>query len=519
MAKHLFYLNDWELSAYLHEGGVLKRQAAFQDGFGGREALANFLSASDGHAAYLLADLAEEDFQLEVLPHVSGRAQRALTGRRLQQFYRDTPYKRAASQGREQGGRKDDRILFSALTKPAVPRAWLGTLSQCEVPLAGLYSLALLTEQLHKALRLPSEALLLITHQSSGLRQSYFHQGRLVFSRLTQLLNEHPDRVAVALLSEISKTREFLASTRQLPREQRLDVAVLAGASMLAPLRASCQDSDSMRYRLVTLEEAVKQLGLKLAEPAEVCDSLFLGLLASKAPAAHYPTAEQTRLYSLWRTRFALKAMGGVAVMAAFAWTGLNAYWGWEQYEKIRALGADTLAADTEYRTVLRNTPVSDVSGRDMGVAVKMGELLRENGVNPEPMLEVLSSALATMPQVSVDRLHWQTQRPGSAALAAAPAPAARPETQQSAALVGLPQKPEQVLTVEGHIVPFQGDFRRALKEVQRLADALQSAPKSQVKIVQLPLDITPAGKIEGKAGSGTADAKAAFSLQLIWIP
>lgn len=518
MARQYLYLNDWELSAYLQDRGGLRRTAIFPDSYSGREAFADHIAEGAAHASCLLVDLAEEDFQPEVMPHVSGQAQRALAGRRLLQYYRDTPYRRAARQGREQGGRRDDHMLFSALTNPARPMTWLSALSRHEVPLVGLYSLALLTEQLHKALRLPSEALLLITHQSSGLRQSYFHQGRLVFSRLTPLLDGSPDLFADALLQEINRTREFLSSTRQLPREERLDVAVLARTAMLAPLRPHCAESDSMRYHLMAPDAAAQQLGLKLAEVPLVCDALFLGLLANKAPPAHYPTVEQTRLYTLWRTRLALKALGGAVVAGAFAWTGLNALGGWEQYEKMRALSADTRAADSAYRSVLSSTPASDVSAHDMGAAVAMGRLLQQNGADPHRMLALVGGALERLPQISIERLHWQTQPAGMAATLTAAA-GARPDGLHPAALVGLPRKPDQVLMVEGYIDPFRGDFRRALQDVQHFADDLGRHSQYQVHMVRLPLDVTPGARLEGRAGDGLASARATFSLKLIWTP
>ncbi len=54
MLKQLLYLNDWELSAYRQEGGVLKRLAVFQEGYSGNQACASYLAASSAVPAYLL---------------------------------------------------------------------------------------------------------------------------------------------------------------------------------------------------------------------------------------------------------------------------------------------------------------------------------------------------------------------------------------------------------------------------------------------------------------------------------
>jgi hypothetical protein len=517
VAKQLLYLSDWDLSAYQQERGGLKRLRLFVDDFEGRRDFATLMRDCGNQATYLLADMAEEDFQHEALPHVGGRARRALTARRLQQYYHGTPYRRAEAQGREAGGQRKDRVLFSALTNPAIPKSWLQLMAQYQVPLAGLYSLALLTEPLRKRLRLPAAASLLITHLSSGLRQSYFHEGHLLFSRLTPLFEGDPALFSDAVQREIAKTRDFLASTRQLLRTDLLHVAVLASSANLAPLQVACTDNPVTRYRLITLDEAVGLLRLTLAEPPLVCDPLFLGLLAKLAPAPHYPTPEQTRVYTLWRARFALHALSALAVAGAFVWTGVNALAGWDQYQSMRQIGSETEAANAEYRKVVREMPVSDVGARDMKLAVEMGKLLRQNGASPAPIIHRLSGALAALPSVSIARLHWLA-REFTAGPDVAPAPA-QADAPPSAALVGLPHKAEQVLTIEGAVKPFRGDFRRALRDVHQFAELLGGDPAYRVEIKRLPIDIRPVATLEGEAADGATDAKAEFELKLIWKP
>ena len=50
--------------------------------------------------------------------------------RRLAQSWRDTPFRCAHIQGREEGGRRDDIVLLSALTNPATLAPWLDALER-----------------------------------------------------------------------------------------------------------------------------------------------------------------------------------------------------------------------------------------------------------------------------------------------------------------------------------------------------------------------------------------------------
>jgi hypothetical protein len=61
--------------------------------------------------------LAEEGFQLEDLPYVQGGDRNALLQRRLSQYYYNTPLSAAISLGRAKEGRRDEKVLFAALTR------------------------------------------------------------------------------------------------------------------------------------------------------------------------------------------------------------------------------------------------------------------------------------------------------------------------------------------------------------------------------------------------------------------
>ena len=61
--------------------------------------------------------------------------------RKFEQFYRNTPFRQATLLHRQEEGRRDDEMLFSALTNPQRISPWLDALLANHIPLVGIYSI------------------------------------------------------------------------------------------------------------------------------------------------------------------------------------------------------------------------------------------------------------------------------------------------------------------------------------------------------------------------------------------
>src|SRR5204863_7319863 len=110
----------------------------------------------------IFTDLAEEDFRPDTIPHVGRGDREAVGSRRLGQMFRNTPYRHALLQGREAEGRRDDRVLYAAITNGEVLRPWLGVLERRQLPIAGIHSAAVLGSRLIEALGIAAEHALLV---------------------------------------------------------------------------------------------------------------------------------------------------------------------------------------------------------------------------------------------------------------------------------------------------------------------------------------------------------------------
>ncbi|HUW76953.1 MAG TPA: hypothetical protein VMV70_09750, partial [Gallionella sp.] len=219
----LLFLSADRLHAQLMAGSETVLQSDFTDTPEGRESFASLLQSAKC-PAYLLTDMIEEDFRHEIVPHLMGSSRDALFQRKFDQFYRGTPFRKATLLQRQKTGRRDDDMLFSALTNPGLILPWLNIMQAQQTPLAGIYSVPQISEPLIKGQA--SKHLLLISWEKfSGLRQTYFSDHRLQISRLTPVHAELTFQDAV--VNELSRTYQYLKSLSLLPSGQTLDVRIL----------------------------------------------------------------------------------------------------------------------------------------------------------------------------------------------------------------------------------------------------------------------------------------------------
>ncbi|BAN34416.1 hypothetical protein SCD_n00569 [Sulfuricella denitrificans skB26] len=521
--KQLFYLTNDQLTTYQGEKGNYSAGLSFPNDETGWEAFSRHLAGSQNTPTYLLADLIEEDFQLDSLPHVLGRSRRALIQRRLGQLYRDTPYRQAVQQGREEFGRKDDQMLFSALTNVELLKPWLNALMKQKVPLTGIYSPALLSTTLIKKLDLVSDNLLLVTHQASGLRQSFFQGSALKFSRLTTLPDHNPDTVADTTARETANTQQFLASARLLPRGKTLDAVILTHGESLQMLQSACHDTPALAHRFLDLTDAATQLGLKNPGSVTLCDPLFLSLLGA-TPASHYAQTEQTRYYSLWQARLVLYILSAGVVTGALLSAGANGLEALQHYRQSQQIAIETSLAQSQYQTIIRSLPHTAASPQDMKAAVNIEQMISRNAPAPTQLLGTVSRALDILPQIRIDQLHWRVSTEAETTDNPADPQQHQPvpgvaEPAPSSVLIGIPKKPNQILLIEGEVVSLRQDYRTALESVRLFAAELGKNKLLRTEITRPPLDIKPSVKLTGNAGVEETDTKTRFIMKLTLRP
>lgn len=524
--KQLFYLTSDQLQAWQWRQGVLAGPTAFPATRAGVDEFIAYLEQHGAGPAWLVVDLIEEDFSRHALPHVRGRSGRQLRARRLGQQYRDTPYRTALVQGRLEEGRRDDVVLFTALTNPALLAPWIDAMELMQTPLAGIYSATLLSATLlqrmaRQARPAGAPALrheLLVTLQSGGMRQTYLQDGALKFSRLVQ---PTPDAdVADTILPETRRTQQFLASVRLLERDEPLHVTVLAPAAAVDELARRCEDGPATHYDVVPLDTAARALGM--AGTPVLAEELLLTIVARAAPASHYPLGSKDGFYRLWRLRLSLFASSAVLAAACLAWTVANLVGYGIAHGNAEGLRSETAHYQAAYRNSMSSMPPAVDKTANMKAAVQIDRMVAQQGPWPLQMLGMVSEALENSPQIRLTQLEWRADVPGQGA---APTPGAAPGSPAlvaptSSLALGIPKAPVQKLRLQAEVLAGQDNYRVVLDSMNGFARELARMPHMTVEIAQLPFDIRSNVKLSGSVGvANSGEDRAKFTLDLVWTP
>jgi len=473
------FLSADNLHAQFMAGGKIATQRDFPNSPSGHEKFAGFLKAV-ACPAYLLVDLIEEDFRQEAIPHLIGSKRTALLQRKLEQFYRGTPFHQATLLQRQKSGRRDDDILFSALTNPAHITPWLNIMLAQKIRLAGIYSVPQISGPLVKDH--PSNHLLLISWEKfSGLRQTYFSEHRLQISRLTPIYAELSFRDAV--VKELARTYQYLKSLSLLPPGQTLDVRILCHRNDMAQLQAELPDSQDMRYDFTDIEKIGKQHNIDHTFTDSNASQIFLQHLAAHPPKTHYANGTHTHYFSLWQIKHAINLASGALLAGALLWSAFNFWNSSGDSSETESLKAQAQRALNEAQKITLTFPSTYAPAADMKSAVSVMRKLDQYASVPQDILKPLSAILDRYPQIKLDGLAWQMN-------------ASEPVAPNTRADV-----PAHVITIKGHLADFANDYRGMLDYLERFQGDL-ATQGYQVTALTKPLDVSPAGSIADKRES-----------------
>ena len=449
---------------------------------------------------YLLTDLVEEDFRHETEPHLHGKDRTAVIQRKLEQYYRNTPFRQALTLQRRKDGRHDDEMLFSALTHPELITPWLNIMAENCLPLAGIYSLPNISVPLVK--NISSDYLLLLSwNKFAGLRQTYFDRKMLRFSRLTPIDDNSSFSTTVG--TEAVRSQQYLKNLSMLSPEHALNVVIICHANDRIELSKNLHDDSEIHYTYLDIQELGGQLKSKTVYPDSDTTLLFLHLLASHPPHNNYATAEHTHFLRLLTIRHALLGLSATLAAASLLVTAAQISEGYSLDEESQLLTFKTLLLTKQTRELINTLPITSASATDMKTAVLLSRKLNHVFPSPQSLLEGLGQTLEDFPNIRINKISWQSGFVESVA-------GTTPPQKMSAGTL-----PAQIILLNGELEEFSGDFRSALDHLERFRQALIQRGYS-VTALTLPLDISSQGNIAADTCDGNIKP-ATFSLKILW--
>lgn len=523
-ARRVFVISGAGLAAYHRHGSKLLGPFPFEADEGGRAEFARYLERFPDDVTHVVADVVEEEFREETVPHVLAWERRALLRSRAARAFPGARYLHATRLGREPDGRRDDRVRFSAITRPETLALWLAPMEERGVPLAGIHSPAMLTATMLKAVGAVGDQVLVVSLQSGGgLRQTCFRSGKLRFSRLAALPRPTADGHESHVVAEIERTRRYLGNQRSGASGDRLDVHVLSHGEPLEALRrelardigrnggggggGSGGGDAPTRCDVVDLATVARRLGMRRWGGEASADRLFVHLLASRPPPNHYATPDQIRRHSVLRIGLVVKAASAAVVAGACLFGGAVALEGAAASGHARALALHAALYERRYRAAQAALPPAPAEPAELERAVSAVNALRRGRADPVELLARLSDSLADFPRVRIERLAWRTSGDPEVPVGV------QGDDRAEARPAGVEPRPDQgplfqAARFGARIEPFDGDYRGAIDTIRRFADALAAHPGVEhVRILSLPLELGSEHALTGAAETTGEDA------------
>ena len=491
--QRLLYLDSDRLSATLWHGGTLREEGDFPHDEAGVAAFSEYLAHHRGSNFYMLADIPDEGFQIEALPYSQGADRGALLARKLGQYFYGSPLAAAFSYGSEKTGRKDEKFLFAAMTRPQLFEPWLAALRAAEAQLAGIYSLPLLGADVLAKLAPGRERCLLISVTRGGIRQSFFENGQLKFSRLTPMASTDAAEIAAGCAAEAAKIHQYLLGQRLLARGIPLPVIALVHPAQTGVFQEHCKSLEELQVSLHDLHAACKTFGLKTPPRDSRSESLFLHLLARNAPRVQFAQPQERRFFRLWQTRAWLLKGGALALLGCLLFAGREMVNIMESRAATENLLQQAESDTQKYHAIEKTFPPMPTSTDNLRAVINRFEDLEKRSVAIEPMYILISRALGETPQVDVERIQWQLSgnpdaglKPQADARAAATSPTSSP-----AQAAGQVMAMHETAVIHGLLpASMAADQRGQLETVNAFADALRKNASLRVTVERMPFDI-----------------------------
>ncbi len=537
MAKHFLYLTNDKLTALVWSGGGIVERSVFSATEAESVEFTEYIARHRLSPTYFVTDLIEEDFRIDTVPHLRGNDRDAVLGRKLAQLYRASTFRHAIVQEREDDGRRDDRVLYHAVTNPDLIAPWLSALEAAEVPLEGISSSAVLSAQLPKELGLFFTHTLLVTIVPDfGLRQTYFQNKQIKFSRLTPIIYDEGQSVGSLIAAETSRTWQYLDSLRYFAGGDTLEVCMLVHARDHELIADAVRAFPLLKYRFLDIEDVAAKIKLKPGPVSSHAEEVLVHLYAQGRVENHFAEKEQTRFATFRKAKIALYGLTAGLLAIGAAGAAFNLYQAASISAEIDKREPQLRQLKTEYQAISK-----EISGQSAATdTVRDSSAFFRAQMRPQPpapgaMLRDLSVVWSRHPGMQLQQVVWLPHHDANfmPTYQAVVSPGAQSIRSEAKAVPGAPAAPAnvvapsadmdvplagnkfEILVVDGAVERFSGDYRAALADIDRLVEDLNKLPNLKAAATTLPLDIKPDAVLRATPMTPEA-SRVRFTLKLV---
>lgn len=506
----VLYITGYSVTLYNTDRKGAQALVRFPCSDAGYSDLVQQLDDGDPKPIAILADLIEEEFREETLPHTLGRDRSKLHARHVNKMFRATPFRYHRIVGRQPDGRRDDRVLFSALTNRDNIEPLLTVLRDAGIPVKGIYSLPLITNRLLKPLTSKPGNVLIVTEQpDGGLRETFICNGRVHFSRLAPITDSSPTVYRNIVKAEVSKTRRYLVSLRLLAPNQPLDIYVLCDGVRFEALQDMPVDESDITIQPVNLSHVATLLGFSGHQDTPFSDALFCYLLGKKPTSNHYAQAPHLNHWRTYQARFSLRAATWFIAVAAVTLAGINIVDSRMMEQETLQLTGLIDQTRHDYQRSAQTLTVEPGEAIAMREALQIADKLSAHPVDLEHLFSLLGNGFSKQPDFSMETFDWfVTSNPDEQVTGSTP---------QANEPAQIAETPFLVSYIGGHVRGFNGQYRQAHEQIDSIVSWLEVQPGvKSAEVVSKPLNTRTDADLQGSISRKGENEVATFKLRVV---
>lgn len=321
--------DEGAILVYLQGATVVRRLFAASPQPDHTGAILDLLNNNPQVPLTVLMDVIDQQYVRHSFPPVSALSVNNLVKRRIDRDFQAEDITGFIRLGREKSGRKEWQYLLIALAYTPLIQQWLDLLVEQPNELKGIHLspvegqsfIPALHQAFFDAKPLPWQ-LLVSHHKVSGFRQIVLRGGKLVFTRVTQAIDDAlPAVIAGNIEQEIMNTLEYL---RRLGFQETNSLELMVIASQDVQEAIDVRRFNAGQSQVITPLEVAEALGLEQAALSadRFGDVVMAASFArSKKKQLKLMTAYGQKLAQIYAARIGLKVVG---VLAALALLGLS---------------------------------------------------------------------------------------------------------------------------------------------------------------------------------------------------
>jgi hypothetical protein len=408
-------ITDNDVTLVSWQKGDIKRLALFSNDESGIARFHAFIEKEgkvfNGKAFHLLVNIIGEDYRFEKTAHLIGKYKTDFHSRRMQHLFRGSKLSMSQVQGREERGRREDWVLFSGILTENKVSPWMAAVSRGGRFLAGVHMVSHLTGSLLKTMGGVGKGnnLVMTIHERGLLRQTYYSNGHLRFSRVSKVNDESADSISTFIKKEVDRTLQYLNSLK-MSIAGGITVRVISPSNMVGQLREIVSGGEKIKFDFHDVATVAQNIGLKNPVGDLGKDSsLALHAMFSEL---HIEQLAKINYVTYYRAQFAAKV-----IIAVFAVYGIYAYSFPLSYLKKGYIDHSRAVISLQSQEArLRQNYQAEVSGvggeplsspTNMRAVSNLYKALDNINISPTQMMYFFSQGLAKNNDVRIEKFDW----------------------------------------------------------------------------------------------------------------